>query len=57
MYKAIKSFVGKLSMVEGEVKEIVDKELVKDLTKAGYIVEVKDEAKPIVETKKIKKEK
>lgn len=42
MYKALKSFVGKISMVEGEVKEILDKEVAEDLLKAGYIKEVAD---------------
>ena len=42
MYKAIKSFVGKVSMVEGETKEILDKEVVQDLLKAGYIEKVAD---------------
>ena len=57
MYRALKSFVGKISMVEGEVKEIVDKELIKDLTNAGYIVEekpIKSEIK--IKDKKITKE-
>lgn len=40
MYKALVTFVGKISMVEGETKEILDKEVVKDLLKAGYIEEV-----------------
>ena len=30
-------------MKKGEIKDIKDKELVKDLLKAGYIVEVKPE--------------
>ena len=50
MYKALKSFAGKLSMTEGDVKEIFDKELIKDLTRAGYIEEVK----PVKEDKKSK---
>jgi hypothetical protein len=41
MYKALKSFAGKVSMRKGEVKEINDKEIVKDLLNAGYIEEVK----------------
>lgn len=42
MYKALTSFVGKVSMVEGEVKEILDKEVVQDLLRAGYIEKVAD---------------
>ena len=41
MHKALKSFSGVISMHEGEVREIDDAELVADLTKAGYIEEVK----------------
>lgn len=41
MYKALKSFAGKVSMRKGDVKEINDKEIVKDLLNAGYIEEVK----------------
>ena len=43
MYKAIKGFSGLITMRKDEVKEIKNKELVKDLLKAGYIVEVKPE--------------
>lgn len=41
MHRALKSFSGAISMHEGEVREIDDAELVADLTKAGYIEEVK----------------
>lgn len=41
MYKALKSFAGAVSMRKGDVKEINDKEIVKDLLNAGYIEEVK----------------
>jgi hypothetical protein len=43
MYKAIIGFSGLINMKKGEVKDIKDKALVKDLLKAGYIVEVKPE--------------
>jgi hypothetical protein len=43
MYKAVIGFSGTISMRKDEVKEIKDKKLVKDLLKAGYIVEVKPE--------------
>lgn len=61
MYKALKSFVGKVSMVEGEVKEILDKKIAEDLLRAGYIElvgnkaeknEVKEEIKKVVSKKK-----
>ena len=41
MFKALKSFSGKISMVEGEIKEILDKEVAKDLLNAKYVEEVK----------------
>ena len=41
MFKALISFSGKISMSKGQVKEIKDKEIIKDLLKAGYIEEVK----------------
>lgn len=43
MYKALVSFTGLITMRKNEVKEIKDKKIVKDLLKAGYIVEVKPE--------------
>lgn len=61
MYKALKSFVGKVSMVEGEVKDILDEEIAKDLLRAGYIelvgnkaekIEVKEEIKKVISNKK-----
>ena len=36
-YKALKSFSGVVSMKRGEVKDIKDQEIVKDLLRAGYI--------------------
>lgn len=41
MYKALKSFSGKISMNKGQVREITDKEFAKNLLEAGYIEEVK----------------
>lgn len=64
MYKALKSFSGVVSMVSGEIKDISDPIVVKDLVKAGYIVEVKPaktkaeveaEVKPKKTTKKTAK--
>ena len=42
-YKALVSFSGILSMAQGEVGDISDPALVKDLLKAGYITEIPDE--------------
>lgn len=56
MYKALKSFSGVVSMVSGEVKDISDPLVIKDLVKAGYIVEVKPaKTKAEVEAKKTTK--
>ena len=41
MHKALKPFSGAISMHEGETREIDNAELVDDLTKVGYIEEVK----------------
>lgn len=41
MYEAIKSFSGVISMSVGDVKDINDVNIAKDLLKAGYIREVK----------------
>lgn len=41
MHKALKSFSGIISMHEGETREIDNADVVADLTKAGYIEEVK----------------
>ena len=57
MYKALKSFAGKVSMRKGEVKESNDKEIVKDLLNAGYIEEVKPEKKEELKVQPVKKKK
>ena len=41
MYKALKSFAGKVSMKKGEIKEINDKVIINDLLNAGLIEEIK----------------
>lgn len=41
MYKALVTFSGIVSMAKGQVGEIPDKAIVKDLLEAGYIEEVK----------------
>ena len=40
-YKAIKNFSGVVSMHVGEVKNISDVNIAKDLLRAGYIEEIK----------------
>lgn len=41
MYRALVSFSGVISMTLNEEREITDKNLIKDLVKAGYIEKVK----------------
>lgn len=52
MYKAKVSFSGVVSMSVGEVSDIADVNIAKDLLKAGYIEEVKpaEKAKPVKDT-------
>lgn len=45
-YKALVSFAGKVSMYEGEVKDLNDKEVIQDLLKAGYIEKVETPKAP-----------
>ena len=40
MYRALKTFSGKVSMRKGEVKAITDKKVIADLINAGYIEKV-----------------
>ena len=52
MYKAKVSFSGVVSMSLGDVSDIADVNIAKDLLKAGYIEEVKpaEKAKPAKDT-------
>ena len=52
MYKAKVSFSGVVSMNVGEVADIADVNIAKDLLRAGYIEEVKpaEKAKPVKDT-------
>ena len=52
LIKALASFAGKVSMYEGEVREVSDRAVAEDLIKAGYAVKYeadKKGAKPIEE--------
>lgn len=46
VYRATRSFTGRITMIKGEVREISDPELEKDLLRCGYIVgaEIKKKA-------------
>jgi hypothetical protein len=50
--KALISFSGVESMAMDEVKDILDESIVKDLLRAGYVEEVKEEKKVIKKAKK-----
>ena len=52
MYKAKVSFSGVVSMNVGEVSDIADVNIAKDLLRAGYVEEIKpaEKAKPIKAT-------
>lgn len=45
MYEAIKSFGGAVSMSVGDVRDISDVNIAKDLLRAGYIREIKPAVK------------
>lgn len=45
MFRAVKTFSGKMSMTKGEVRDISDEYISSDLLKAGYIEKVGEEAK------------
>lgn len=56
MYRALISFSGKISMAEGEIRDISEKDVVGDLLDAGYIEEItpakpEPKAKPKAEPK------
>lgn len=54
MYKALVSFTGLVSMAVGDVREISDVSIAKDLLKAGYIEEVKEKTPQKANVKKTK---
>ncbi len=56
-YMALVSFSGLISMSMGEVREINDQKIVKDLLKAGYIQELKETKIKKVEEQKVTKSK
>lgn len=44
-YRALRSFSGLVTMVKGEVRDIADEEIAKDLIRAGYIVDLSEKQK------------
>lgn len=55
MYKALISFSGLVTMAKGEIKELKDEGIIKDLLRAGYIEEVKKDTEKIIKNE-IKKD-
>ena len=53
LVKALISFAGKVSMYAGETQEVSDEATLKDLLRAGYVVEVKPKAEPKAEKPKV----
>lgn len=45
-YKATKSFSGIISMKKGDVREINDEDVAKDLLRAGFVIGLESEEKP-----------
>lgn len=56
LVKALTSFGGKISMGAGEVREILDEEIAKDLLRAGHVVEAKAEKQAAKKAEKAKKD-
>ena len=61
LVKALTSFAGKISMHAGEIKEIADEAIVRDLLRAGYVEPEVQEAeiveKPVEKSTKRKAKK
>lgn len=49
-YKALTTFSGKIAMVKGEVREIADEKIAKDLIRAGYVVDLSERQKAQAQT-------
>lgn len=56
-YRALVSFSGIISMAMGEIREIDDEPIAKDLLRAGYIEELKEMATKVAESSKETKNK
>ena len=44
-YRALKSFSGLISMIKGEVREIEDEYIAKDLVRCGFVVDLSEKQK------------
>lgn len=56
-YRALVSFTGVLSMVKGEVRDITNEEVAKDLVKCGYITDLSEKQKTAKGSKSAKSSK
>lgn len=56
-YRALVSFSGIISMAMGEIREIDDEPIAKDLLRAGYIEELKEMDSKVAESSKETKNK
>lgn len=54
MYRALKSFSGKISVAEGERIQLFDEKIINDLLQAGYIAKI-EETKKETKGKKTKR--
>ena len=54
MYRALKSFSGKISVAEGERIQLFDEKIINDLLQAGYIAKI-EETKKEAKGKKTKR--
>lgn len=52
VYRATRSFTGRINMIKGEVREIADPELEKDLLRCGYVVKADTTKKSVSESEK-----
>lgn len=52
MYKALVSFTGKVRMKKGEIKDIADEAIAKDLVRCGYVEALEKKEEKPVSTKK-----
>lgn len=51
LIKALTSFAGKVAMYEGEIREVVEKEIAEDLIKAGYAIKYETDKKGVKPSK------
>ena len=55
--KALKSFTGRVRMIKGEVREVEDEAIAKDLVSCGYAIDLEEKQKEAAEVKATSKAK